>query len=106
MVRKTLQAHENKRKANLIARQKEFVIIYFRYPYYEDKCLQLLKSCIRKIKENYKINQLVGGLLQHQRIEFILSINLVVYKFTCPGCGSNYVGKTERTLYERCVEHA
>ena len=24
----------------------------------------------------------------------------------CPSCGANYVGKTERTLHERCVEHA
>ena len=28
-----------------------------------------------------------------------------MYEFTCPGCGANYVGKTERTLYERRVEH-
>ena len=30
----------------------------------------------------------------------------VVYEFTCPGCNANYVGKTERTLHERCDEHA
>ena len=24
----------------------------------------------------------------------------------CPGCSANYVGKTERTLFERNVEHA
>ena len=29
-----------------------------------------------------------------------------MYEFACPDCGANYVGKTERTLYERCVEHA
>ena len=32
--------------------------------------------------------------------------SFVVYEFTCPGCSANYVGKTERTLHERCVEHA
>ena len=26
-------------------------------------------------------------------------------QFICPGCGSCYVGKTERTLYERTLEH-
>ena len=36
----------------------------------------------------------------------IINQSFVVYEFTCPGCGANYVGKTERTLYERCVEHA
>ena len=29
-----------------------------------------------------------------------------MYEFTCPGCGANFVRKTERTLYERCLEHA
>ena len=36
----------------------------------------------------------------------IINQSFVVYEFTCPGCRANYVGKTERTLYERCVEHA
>ena len=35
----------------------------------------------------------------------IINQSVVVYEFTCPGCGANYVGKTERTLYERRVEH-
>ena len=36
----------------------------------------------------------------------IINQSFVVYEFTCPGCGANYVGKTERTLYERRVKHA
>ena len=35
-----------------------------------------------------------------------LNQSLVMYEFACPGCSANYVGKTERTLYERNVEHA
>ena len=30
----------------------------------------------------------------------------VVYKVTCPGCGAEYIGKTDRTLFERTSEHA
>eukprot|EP00111_Clytia_hemisphaerica_P010026 TCONS_00029317-protein len=30
----------------------------------------------------------------------------VVYRFCCPGCSAAYIGKTERNLQERCVEHA
>ena len=30
----------------------------------------------------------------------------VVYEFKCPDCNAYYVGKTERTLYERCAERA
>ena len=35
-----------------------------------------------------------------------LNDSFVVYEFACPGCSANYVGKTERTLFERNVEHA
>ena len=28
-----------------------------------------------------------------------------MYHFRCPGCCASYVGKTERTLHERCIEH-
>ena len=30
----------------------------------------------------------------------------VFYGFSCHGCGTNYIGKTGRTLYERTLEHA
>ena len=36
----------------------------------------------------------------------IISQSFLVYKLTYPDCGANYVRKTERMLYERCVEHA
>ena len=29
-----------------------------------------------------------------------------MYEYICPGCNANYVGKTEKTLHERCAEHA
>ena len=30
----------------------------------------------------------------------------VVYEFTCPGCNSRYIGKTDRCLYTRTKEHS
>ena len=36
----------------------------------------------------------------------LLSQSSVVYKLVCPGCSSSYIGKTERTLWERTEEHA
>ena len=29
-----------------------------------------------------------------------------MYQFRFPGCCASYVGKTKRTLHERCVEHS
>ena len=34
----------------------------------------------------------------------ILSKSNVVYQFSCPGCESSYIGKTEQTLFERTKE--
>ena len=116
--RKTLQALQDKKEPNLTAKQKEPVIIYFCFPYYGDKGLQLLKSCIHKvkIKLNGKNDQpgVFKILYDVCKIEFfcntkdrtpIINQSFVVYEFTCSGCSANYVRKTERT-YERCVEHA
>ena len=110
---KTLLAHENKSEPNLATKQKEPVVIYFHSPYYGDKGLQHLKTCICKIKVNHKINHpVVLKILHVCKIEFfcntkdrtpIINQSFVVYEFMCPGCGTNYVGKTKRMLYERCV---
>ena len=35
----------------------------------------------------------------------MLSRSNVVYQFSCPGCESSYIGKTDRTLFERTKEH-
>ena len=34
-----------------------------------------------------------------------LSKSHVVYNFSCPGCESSYIGKTERPLFGRTKEH-
>ena len=35
----------------------------------------------------------------------LLSNSGVIYNFTCPGCKSSYIGKTENTLHNRTKEH-
>ena len=37
--------------------------------------------------------------------QLFLSNSFVVYDFSCPRCGANYIGKTERTLHEKTVKH-
>ena len=36
----------------------------------------------------------------------LLNQSNIVYEFCCPGCSAKYIGKTERTLHERSMEHA
>ena len=115
--RKTLQVHQDKSESNLAGKQNEPVVIYFCFPHYGDKGFQLTKSYIRKIKVNCKNNQPVVFeiLYDVSKMRFFcntkdrtpaINQSFVVYEFRCPGCGANYVGTTERPLYERCVEHA
>ena len=79
--------------------------------------MQLLKSCIRKIKVNCKNYRpvVIKILYDVCKIEFfcntkdrtpIINQSFVVYEFTYPGFVRTYAGKTERTLYERNVEHS
>ena len=95
----------------------EVLIIYLLIPYYSDKGLSLLKSCLRKIRSNWVKALSIRFRTQYDvnKIEFycntkdktaVLCNFFVVYDFSCPGCGTNYISKTERTLYERTIEHA
>ena len=83
------------------------------------KGCSLITSCIPKIKSNRKkehsITFRVSVLHDVPKIDFFCSTkdktstlnqSFAVYEFVCPGCSANYVGKTERTLFERNVEHA
>ena len=85
-------------------------------PYYSDKGLPLFKSCLRKIQSNCVQNRSIRFKTKYDvsKIEFycnakdkraVLSNSFVVYDFSCPRCGANYICKTERTLYERTGEH-
>ena len=92
----------------------EVLTIYVRMPYYGDKGLWLLKSRLRKIRSNCVKTCSIRFKSQYDvnKIEFycsnkdktaVLNYSFVVYDFSFPGCGANYIGKTERTLYERTV---
>ena len=91
------------------AKSPEVLTIYVRIPYYSDKGLSLLKSCLRKIRSDWVKTLSIRFRTQYDvnKIEFycntkdktaVLCNLFVVYDFSCPGCGTNYIGKTERTL--------
>ena len=93
------------------------VVVWFRLPYIGDKSIHLFRSCVNKIKKNLKsdTNIRFRPLFDTTKVSYfcntkdktpLLCNSFVVYKFTCPGCLSSYIGKTERTLKERTHEHA
>ena len=98
---KLSQVKINQNLPNFTKKHKEPLTVCFRFPYCRYQGFQLLKSCISKIKVNckndqpvvFKILYDVWSSLVIPNSEFLLSINLVVYEFTCLGCGANYLEK-------------
>ena len=58
-----------------------------------------------KIQTIFKTSQLRDFASSKDKVP-LLSKSNVVYEVCCPGCGASYVGKTERTIRERSIEHA
>ena len=61
----------------------------------------------KKVKINtfFKTTQLTNFTSTKDKVALLMKSN-VVYEVSCPGCGENYIGKTERILLERTKEHA
>ena len=95
----------------------EYTKIWFNLPYMGKKGEGIVKRCINKLKrcmvaEN---NIRFAVIYQSTKLSFFTNMkdklplmdnSFVVYEFTCPYCRCNYVGKTERTLLDRVIEHA
>ena len=82
--------------------------------YSGEKGEYLLKKCFKKLGRS--TNQKVNFVCRYSvtKMSFftkmkdklkILSKSNVVYQFSCRGCESSYIGKTERTLFQRTKEH-
>ena len=95
----------------------EVLAIYPCMSYYSDKRISLLKSFLRQIRSTCVKTRSIRFNTQCDvdAIKFYCNTKdkaavfrkfSVVYDFYCPGCDANYISKTERTLYERTVEHA
>ena len=75
----------------------------------------LVKKLLKKIQRN--LIQLVKFVIcDTKKISYFLPKKMtkfpnslrsnIVYEFTCPGCNSSYIGKTERNLATRLSEHS
>ena len=77
----------------------------------------LVKKCIRTLKKNIKKDVRITFVVTYNTTKLSFYTNIkygidklarssTVYKFCCSGCCESYVGKTERTFFERMNEHA
>ena len=93
------------------------ITLWFNVPYIGSTGESLIKSFRKKIvrllntkkkikiKTFFKTTHLRDFASSKDKVP-LLSKSNVVYEVCCPGCGENYIGKTERTMRERSVEHA
>ena len=89
--------------------------IWFRVPYLGSKSEGLVKSCIQKLKRCVKTNVKFVILYDTKKSAMFCSAkdkipthqkSNVVYSIRCPGCGDEYVAKTDRCVITRMREHA
>ena len=91
--------------------------MYQDHIFWEKKTDRLIKQCMKKSYNCFKNETRVKFVLRYEttklscftntkdKISFLSQL-AIVYKFICLGCSSSYIGKTERTLWERVEEHA
>ena len=71
-----------------------------------DKLKKKLKKCLSdfNLKVIYKTNSISMFCSTKDKMSNLKKAN-VIYKFCCPGCSKCYIGKTERNLESRLLEH-
>ena len=90
--------------------------IWLTIPFVGDLTTQLVKKLKRKLRKSL-VNPNVNIRIKKKTTKLCfftitkdktppLSKSNVVYEFTCPGCNSSYIGKTNRTLLVCTQEHA
>ena len=94
---------------------EECVIIFLKLPYLGPTGDFIINSFKRKLKRllvptvkfriSFTTNKLSMFCSLKDKYPLHMKTNLI-YKFTCPHCQAQYIGKTERNLVTRCGEHA
>ena len=89
--------------------------IWIRLPYLGNKGEELVKTCIRKLKRCFKTNVIFVTLYDTTKCAMFCSVkdkipthqkSNVIYTIKCPGCGEDYIGKTDRCIITRLNEHS
>ena len=72
----------------------------------------MMKSCIKKLRKCLKKDTNIKFIICYKTTKMsfytstkdktpLLGQSSLIYKFTCPGCSSSYVAKTDRTFLNK-----
>ena len=105
----------NKRFQNVTTNNPDKEQLYFSFPYFGHQSEKLKIELIRLLNHYFSQfshnvilvnNFTIGSLFRHKDTLNKGMRSAVVYKFSCPECGVQYVGSTTRSLATRTAEHA
>ena len=113
---KKLQYHNPSTHVENEEKENQETTIWLRIPYVGNCGVSHVKRLLSKIKRNLKtnINVKFKVFYNTKKLSFHYSNKdrvpegqraCVIYQITCPGCGGNYIGETERCVSIRLNEH-
>ena len=91
------------------------IIIWIRLPYLGNKGVELVKTCIRKLKRCFKTNVKFVTSYDAKKCAMFCFVkdkipthqkSNVIYIIKCQGCGQDYVRKTNGCVITRLNEHS
>ena len=114
-VRNSIIKRLQQKKAAVQKDDESVIKIWICLPYLGNKGEELVKTCIRKLKRCFKSNVNFITLYDTKKCAMFCSVkdkipthqkSNVIYTIKCPGCGEDYIGKTDRCVITRLNEHS
>ena len=103
-------------KRNVEEEAEDQDVLYMTLPYNGKESENIVKRCKKRLYRLFKKEKKIKFSIRFRstKVSFFtsnkdriphLSNSGVIYKYTCPGCSSVYIGKTENTLFNRTKQH-
>ena len=116
IVKNVIQQTQNKRRTNEPDQDDDVTTLYMSLPFSGKEAESIVKRSKRRLMKLFKKEKSVkfSIFFESTKISFFtsnkdkipdLSNSNVIYQYCCAGCGAEYVGKTETTLFNRTKEH-
>ena len=116
IVKNVTQQTQNKRRTNEPDQDDDATTLYMSLPFSGKEAESIVKRSKRRLTKLFKKEKNVkfSIFFESTKISFFtsnkdkipdLSNSNVIYQYCCAGCGAEYVGKTETTLFNRTKEH-
>ena len=115
-VKSVIRQSLGNRKNNESESNEEIDTLFMFLPYNGKEAECIAKRCKKRLDKLFRKEKRVklNIIFQSTKVSFFtstkdkipaLSNSGVIYNYTCPGCKSSYIGKTENTLFNRTKEH-